>query len=48
MIDPKVISRGDADMASMLGIDKDRAKLYNRNVLLTVNEVKTLEPLTLM
>ena len=44
VIDPKVISRGDADMASMLGIDKDRAKLYNRNVLLTVNEVKTLEP----
>ena len=44
LIDPKVISRGDADMASMLGIDKDRAKLYNRNVLLTVNEVKTLEP----
>ena len=43
VIDPKVISRGDADMASMLGIDKDRAKLYNRNVLLTVNEVKTLE-----
>ncbi len=44
VIDPKVISKGDADMASMLGINKDRAKLYNRNVLLTVNEVKTLEP----
>ena len=44
VLDPKLISRGEADMASMLGIDKDRAKLYDRNVLLTVNEVKSLLP----
>lgn len=43
-LDPKKISRGDADMAAMLGIDKERAQQYNRNVLMTVNEVKTLEP----
>jgi len=43
-LDPKKISRGEADMAAMLGIDKDRAQQYNRNVLMTVNEVKTLEP----
>ena len=43
-LDPKKISRGEADMAAMLGIDKDRAQQYNRNVLMSVNEVKTLEP----
>ena len=43
-IDPVKISRGEADMAAMLGIDKERAKIYKREVLLTVNEVKTLEP----
>ena len=43
-LDPKKISRGEADMAAMLGIDKERAQQYNRNVLMTVNEVKTLEP----
>ena len=43
-LDPKKISRGEADMAAMLGIDKDRAQQYSRNVLMTVNEVKTLEP----
>ena len=43
-LDPKLISRGDADMAAMLGIDKDRAIQYNRNVFMTVNEVKTMEP----
>ena len=46
-IDPVKISRGEADMASMLGIDKERAKIYKREVLLTVNEVKTLEPANL-
>jgi trigger factor len=43
-LDPKSISRGEADMAAMLGIDKDRAVQYTRNVFMTVNEVKTLEP----
>jgi len=43
-INPKLISRGDVDMAAMLGIDKERAKVYTRNVLMTVNEIKTLEP----
>ena len=46
-IDPVKISRGEADMASMLGIDKERAKIYKREVLLTVNEVKKLEPANL-
>ena len=31
-------------MAAMLGIDKDKAKNYINDVLMTVNEVKTLEP----
>ena len=34
-------------MAAMLGIDKERAKLYLRDVFMTVNEVKTLEPANL-
>ena len=46
-LDPKKISRGEADMAAMLGIDKERAKLYLRDVFMTVNEVKTLEPANL-
>lgn len=43
-LDPKKISRGKADMAAMLGIDKEKAKHYINDVLMTVNEVKTLEP----
>tara|TARA_Y100001978_G_scaffold201650_1_gene220524 strand:+ start:916 stop:2313 length:1398 start_codon:yes stop_codon:yes gene_type:complete len=43
-LDPKTISRGDADMAAMLGIEKERAALYNRNVLMTVTDSKTLKP----
>ena len=43
-LDPKKISRGEADMAAMLGIDKEKAKHYVNDVLMTVNEVKTLEP----
>ena len=34
-------------MAAMLGIDKQRASSYKREVLLTVNEIKTLEPANL-
>ena len=43
-LDPKKISRGDTDMAAMLGIDKAKAKNYINDVFMTVNEVKTLEP----
>lgn len=43
-IDPRLLSKNEVDMAAMLGIDKDRAAAYNRNVQLTVNEVKRLEP----
>ena len=43
-LDPKKISRGDTDMAAMLGIDKEKAKNYLNDVFMTVNEVKTLEP----
>ena len=43
-LDPKKISRGEADMAAMLGIDKEKAKHYINDVLMTVSEVKTLEP----
>ena len=43
-LDPKKISRGDTDMAAMLGIDKEKAKNYINDVFMTVNEVKTLEP----
>ena len=43
-IDPRLLSKNEADMAAMLGIDKDRAAAYNRNVQLTVTEVKRLEP----
>ena len=44
VVDPRKISRGDADMAAMLGIDKERAILYTRNVKMNVTEVKSLEP----
>ena len=43
-IDPRLLSKNEADMAAMLGIDKDRTAAYNRNVQLTVTEVKRLEP----
>ena len=43
-LNPKKISRGEADMAAMLGINKEKAKHYINDVLMTVNEVKTLEP----
>ena len=47
IIDPKTISRGEADMAAMLGIDKERAALYDRKVEMTVTEVKSLSPANL-
>jgi trigger factor len=44
IIDPKSISRGDADMAAMLGIAKDKAAEFNNNVELKVTEIKRLHP----
>jgi trigger factor len=44
IIDPKSISRGDADMAAMLGISKDKAAEFNNNVELKVTEIKRLHP----
>ena len=47
VIDPIKISKGEADMAAMLGVDKERAALYKRNVEMTVTEVKSLSPANL-
>lgn len=44
IIDPKTISRGAADLAAMLNISKDAAEKLDRNVELTVTEVKRLTP----
>lgn len=44
IIDPKTISRGAADMAAMLNISKELAEKFDKNVELTVTEVKRLEP----
>jgi trigger factor len=44
IIDPKIISRGDADMAAMLGIAKDKAAEFKNNVELKVTEIKRLHP----
>ena len=46
-IDPRKISKGDADMAAMLGIDKERAASFSNDVQLTVNEIKRLSPANL-
>ncbi len=43
-IDPKKLSKSDTDMATMLGIEKDIALTYDRNVELSVNEIKRLQP----
>lgn len=44
IIDPVTISRGAADLAAMLNISKDAAEKFDKNVELTVTEVKRLEP----
>lgn len=44
IIDPKTISRGAADLAAMLNISKDAAEKFDKNVELTVTEIKRLEP----
>ncbi len=43
IIDPKTISRGAADLAAMLNISKEAAEKFDKNVELTVTEVKRLE-----
>lgn len=43
IIDPITISRGAADLAAMLNISKDAAEKFDKNVELTVTEVKRLE-----
>lgn len=43
IIDPKTISRGAADLAAMLNISKEAAEKFEKNVELTVTEVKRLE-----
>ncbi len=43
IIDPKTISRGAADLAAMLNISKDAAEKFDKNVELTVSEIKRLE-----
>jgi trigger factor len=44
VLDPRLLSKNETDMAAMLGVDKDRATAYNRNVNVAVTEVKRLEP----
>jgi trigger factor len=44
ILDPRTISRGDADMGAMLGIAKEQAAAYNRNVEMKVTEIKRMEP----
>ena len=44
IIDPKTISKGEADMGAMLGLSKEAAAAYDRNVELKVTDVKRLEP----
>jgi trigger factor len=43
IIDPRTISRGAADLAAMLNISKEAAEKFDKNVELTVTEVKRLE-----
>jgi len=43
IVDPKTISRGAADLAAMLNISKEAAEKFDKNVELTVTEVKRLE-----
>lgn len=44
IIDPITISRGAADLAAMLNISKEAAEKFDKNVELTVTEVKRMEP----
>lgn len=44
IIDPKTISKGESDMAAMLGISNEVASTFNNNVELKVTDVKRLEP----
>ena len=44
VVDPNKISRGEADLAAMLNIDKELAANYTKNVQMKVTEVKRLAP----
>ena len=44
IIDPRVISRSESDLAAMLNISAERAAAYTRNVELKVTDVKSLAP----
>lgn len=44
VVDPRAISKGEADMASMLGITKDEAILFKNKIELKVTEIKRLHP----
>lgn len=44
VVDPKKISRGDADMGAMLGLSKEAAAAYSNKVSVLVTEVKRLMP----
>jgi len=44
ILNPKEISKGDVDMASMLGIEKEAAISYTNNVKFTVKEINRLQP----
>ncbi len=43
IIDPKMVSRGEADMAAMLGITKDELSGISNKFQFTVNEIKVME-----
>lgn len=42
-VDPRKVSKGDKDLASMLNISEDQAAIVNGEFQMTVNEVKHLE-----
>jgi len=43
VVDPKSLSKGDTDMAAMLGIPKEKAEAFTGNVEMKVTEVKRME-----
>jgi len=44
VVDPKKISKGDADMGAMLGMSKEQAEGYSNKVSVLVTEVKRMMP----
>ncbi len=43
VVDPKSLSKGNTDMAAMLGIPKEKAEAFTGNVEMKVTEVKRME-----